>query len=65
MSDDRPEESAASEPTPEPTPPSDTDQVVDNWFNNHIRGSAVGRNTEAWNHLMSVIDRLKEDLRKL
>jgi hypothetical protein len=43
----------------------DTDQVVEKWFDDHIRGSIVTRDTQVWNHIMACKDRLKEALRKL
>ena len=44
-------------------PARDTDQIVEQWFDNHIRGSIVGQNTSIWNHIMVCKDKLKEALR--
>lgn len=43
----------------------DTDQIVEEWFDSHIRGSVVGQNTQIWNHVMAAKERLKERLRSL
>lgn len=47
----------------EPSPPSATDSVVENWFDSHIRGSIAAQSTAVWNHLMAAKERLKEMLR--
>jgi hypothetical protein len=41
----------------------DTDQLVEEWFDSHIRGSIVGQSTQIWNHIMVAKERLKEKLR--
>lgn len=46
-----------------PPPPSQTDQIVERWFDEHIRGSIVGRDTQVWNHIMAAKNRLKDMLR--
>lgn len=40
-----------------------TDQLVEEWFDSHIRGSVVGQSTQIWNHVMVAKERLKEKLR--
>ena len=42
----------------------DTDQIVEEWFDNHIRGSIVGQHTTIWNHIMVCKDHLKKALRE-
>ena len=48
--------------------PLNIDQIVEKWFDERIRGSAVARNTEAWNLVMNEKDeqkrRLNEALRR-
>lgn len=41
-----------------------TDQIIEEWFDNHIRGSIVGQNTSIYNHVMVCKDKLKAMLRK-
>jgi sarcosine oxidase delta subunit len=45
-------------------PPRSIDQIVEDWWDNHIRGSVVGQHTQIWNHLMVCKDHLKEMLRR-
>lgn len=40
-----------------------TDQLVEEWFDSHIRGSVVGQSTQIWNHVVAAKERLKEKLR--
>ena len=42
-----------------------TDQLVEEWFDSHIRGSVVGQSTQIWNHVVAAKERLKEKLRTL
>lgn len=68
MSDERQDLQPETPPTPEavPTPPTPhpTAAIVDAWFASHIAGSVLGRSTEAWNHLQTVIPILKDMLAK-
>lgn len=41
------------------------DEVVDKWYADHIRGSAVSRNVEAGNHLRSKLNTLKMRLKRI
>ena len=67
MSDERqdppvqePQEQAP--PVQEPPPPHPSAAIVDEWWQNHIVGSVVGRSTEAWNYLQGKLDALKSSL---
>lgn len=56
--------STAPNPAPASAPaPAHSDSVVDAWVAEHIHGSPIAQETNAWNHFMSVIERLKEKLR--
>lgn len=35
---------------------------VESWWNEHIRGSVIGRNTEMWNYLYSTLPALRAKL---
>jgi hypothetical protein len=39
------------------------DDMVERWWNEHIVGSAVGRHTDAWNHMQGAKEHLKDMLR--
>lgn len=41
------------------------DQIVETWFDSHIRGSIVGQHTQIWNHIVAAKERLKDALRSL
>lgn len=72
MSDERQEPTPETQPTIEVAPSAAEPPVeshllatiVDQWFQNHIVGSPLGRSTEAWNHLQTVLPILKEMLAK-
>jgi hypothetical protein len=39
------------------------EDMVEKWWNEHIVGSAVGRHTDAWNHMQGAKEHLKDMLR--
>lgn len=41
----------------------DVDQIVEDWWDAHIRGSVAAQSTQIWNHLMVCKDKLKDALR--
>lgn len=41
------------------------DAAVGNWVAEHVRGSAIAQDTEAWNTLHSIIGKLKEKLEEI
>lgn len=54
---------AATEPTGEAAPePGKHDAAISAWVSQHIYDSPVSRNTEAFNHLVSVLPHLKSKL---
>lgn len=64
-------EAPAPAPVQEPEPaaaPSapvhPTALIVDEWVRDHLHGSILGRSTEAWNHVQSVLPALKTALAK-
>lgn len=49
---------------PNPSLSMGTDQLVESWFDEHIRGSIIGTSTQMWNHLMVAKEHLKAMLRR-
>jgi hypothetical protein len=45
--------------------PDEVDRAVMGWFYEHIHGSAVGRDTEGFNHLYASLGPLKDRIRSI
>lgn len=39
-----------------------TNQIIDRWFTEKVRGSAIAHNTEAWNAISAAVEDLKARL---
>lgn len=49
---------------PKSPPPLDTVATIEEWWAREIHGSVLGRYTEAFNHVMGAVDRLKARFRQ-
>lgn len=45
--------------------PSNVENLVETWFNDHFPGSIVARSAEVWNHVQQAKENLKARLRAL
>ena len=53
-----------AEPAPTPIPQASWDRAVGAWFHYHVRSSPIAQATGAWEHLNTVLPRLKELLER-
>lgn len=65
---EKPEAVASIEAAPPEVPPSsmspdDIDEIVEAWWRDHVRGSSVGRDTEAYSYLRGKLTVLKDRLK--
>ena len=57
----RPEDLGSASPSSEP---SSTDLLIESWWNDHFPGSAIARDTQAWNVAHAAKEMLKRLLKR-